>query len=64
MAGMKWWGWGDEGVSFTHEDKPDFRPFVKRHLELDVARATSRPVAFDELRVAEPSLEPALRAAL
>ena len=54
MAGMKWWGWGDEGVSFTHDDKPDFPPFVRRHLDLDVARATSRPVAFDELPVAAP----------
>ena len=61
---MKWWGWGDEGVSFTHEDKPDFRPFVKQQLDLDVASATSRPVAFDELRIAEPVLTPALRGAL
>ena len=64
MAGMKWWGWGDERVSFTHEDKPDFRPFVKRHLDLDVARATSRPVAFDELRIPEPLLSADMRAAL
>jgi alkyldihydroxyacetonephosphate synthase len=21
---MKWWGWGVEGVSFHHEDKPAF----------------------------------------
>jgi alkyldihydroxyacetonephosphate synthase len=62
--GMKWWGWGDEGVSFTHEDKPGFRPFVKRHLELDVARDTSPPVAFDDLPIPEPSLTPGLRVAL
>jgi alkyldihydroxyacetonephosphate synthase len=64
MAGMKWWGWGDEGVSFTHEDKPDFRPFVKRHLELDVAEVTSRPIALGGVRIPEPSLTPALAAAL
>jgi alkyldihydroxyacetonephosphate synthase len=61
---MKWWGWGDEGVSFTHEDKPDLGPFIKRHLDLDVERPTARPVAFDDLAVPEPSLAPGLRVAL
>jgi alkyldihydroxyacetonephosphate synthase len=61
---MKWWGWGLEGVSFTHEDKPDIGPFIKRALELDVERVTSRPVAFDDLHVPEPSLAPDLRADL
>ena len=23
---MKWWGWGIEGVSFHHENKPAFGP--------------------------------------
>ena len=64
MGAMKWWGWGDEGVSFSHEDKPDLGPFIKRHLELDVERVTSRPVAFGELDVPDPVLPPALRVAL
>ena len=64
MAAMKWWGWGDEGVSFTHEDKPALGPFLRRHLDLDVSRVTSGPAAFDGLRVPEPSLSPQLRAAL
>ena len=64
MAAMKWWGWGDEGVSFTHDDKPDLGPFIKRHLELDIERVTSRPVAFGELDVPDPVLPPALRVAL
>ncbi|MCW3046310.1 MAG: linked oxidase domain protein [Solirubrobacterales bacterium] len=61
---MKWWGWGHEGVSFTHEDKPDIGPFIKRALELDVERVTSRPVAFDDLDVPEPAIATDLRAAL
>jgi len=24
MQHMKWWGWGEEGVSFRHDDKPAF----------------------------------------
>ena len=35
-GGMKWWGWGDDDVAFTHEDKPELAPFVLRHLSLDV----------------------------
>ena len=33
---MKWWGWGVEGVSFHHENKPAFRPFVINAIDLDV----------------------------
>ena len=61
---MKWWGWGDEGVSFTHEDKPALGPFLERHLDIDVSRAVSRPTAFDALQIPEPSLAPDLAAAL
>jgi alkyldihydroxyacetonephosphate synthase len=64
MAGMKWWGWGDEGVSFTHTDKPALAPFIKLHLGLDVEAETSRPVAFGDLRIPDSSLEPSLRSAL
>src|SRR5215212_2555908 len=58
-GGMKWWGWGLDGVAFTHEDKPELRGFIQRVLALDVARPTTRPVAF-----AEPALGDALRGAL
>jgi alkyldihydroxyacetonephosphate synthase len=61
---MKWWGWGDEGVAFTHTDKPALAPFIKRHLGLDVEGPTARPVAFDDLRIPEPSMAPDLQAAL
>jgi alkyldihydroxyacetonephosphate synthase len=64
-AAMKWWGWGDEGVAFTHEDKPAFAPFVREHMGVDVERAAgSRPVAFGDLEIPEPRLDGALRAAL
>ena len=45
---MKWWGWGDEDVEFTHEDKPELGPFLQRHLEIDVSRVSSPHVGFDE----------------
>jgi len=64
MAAMKWSGWGDDDVSFTHEDKPALGPFLLRALDLDVTRGAARPAAFDGLSVPEPSLSPDLSAAL
>jgi alkyldihydroxyacetonephosphate synthase len=61
---MKWWGWGEEGVEFTHADKPALAPFIKRHLGLDVERGATRPVAFEDLSIPEPSWAPELQAAL
>jgi len=61
---MKWWGWGDEDVAFTHDDKPDLGPFLQRHLEIDVSRVSSPRAAFDELRMPEPILPAALRGEL
>jgi alkyldihydroxyacetonephosphate synthase len=64
MAAMKWSGWGEEGVSFTHEDKPALAPFLRRHLDLDVTAVVSRANAFQDLRVAEPAWSPSLAEAL
>ncbi len=64
MAAMRWSGWGDDDVSFTHEDKPALGPFLRRHLDLDVTRPASRSVAFEDLGVPEPSLPADLAAAL
>ena len=62
--GMKWWGWGDEGVGFTHEDKPDLGPFIKHHIDLDVDQVAAERVAFEDLPIPKPSLPPSLRVAL
>jgi alkyldihydroxyacetonephosphate synthase len=63
MATMKWWGWGEEGVEFTHEDKPGLAPFVAEVLGLQVGAPTDAPVRFEDLRIPEPSLPDGLRAA-
>jgi alkyldihydroxyacetonephosphate synthase len=64
MAAMKWWGWGVDGVEFTHEDKPGLAPFIKEVLGLEIGRATSAPAHFENLCVPEPSLPSGLRAGL
>src|SRR5215213_6141428 len=61
---MKWWGWGEEGVAFSHEDKPSFRPFLLEHLGIDVEKTSARPPAFGDLDVPEPALSDDLRGAL
>ena len=61
---MKWWGWGDDGVSFSHDDKPGFKPFLGKHLGIDVDKTSARHLAFDELDVPAPELSADLRAAL
>jgi alkyldihydroxyacetonephosphate synthase len=61
---MKWWGWGEEDVAFTHDDKPGFGPFIREALGIDVERTSARPPAFRDLDVPEPQLEDGLRAAL
>jgi alkyldihydroxyacetonephosphate synthase len=64
MGQMKWWGWGDEDVAFSHDDKPELPGFLKRVLDIDVNGATSAPVPFAALRIPEPALPGGLRAAL
>ena len=48
---MKWWGWGDESTAFTDADKPELRPFIRRHLATDIAEATGAPVTFAALPI-------------
>ena len=63
-APMKWWGWGEESVSFTHEGKPELAPFIERHLKLDVRRPGTPPLAFEALEISAPVLSAPLRARL
>src|SRR4029078_5717797 len=64
MSRMKWWGWGDEEIAFTHEDKPELGPFIERFIDVRVDHLASRPCGFADLAVPAPALAPDLRAAL
>ena len=61
---MKWWGWGLEGAQFTHEDKPELAPFIRKVLGVDVGRATTAPIRWADLDVPVPTLPDGLRVAL
>jgi alkyldihydroxyacetonephosphate synthase len=64
MPAMKWWGWGQEGVEFSHEDKPALAPFIEQAIGVDVRRKTAAPVPFEALPVREPKLPTNLRQGL
>ncbi len=61
---MKWWGWGAEDVSFSHEGKPELAPFIERVLGLDVRRPGASAIAFGDLEIPTSQLRPGLRADL
>jgi alkyldihydroxyacetonephosphate synthase len=61
---MKWWGWGEDGVAFHHDDKPGFAPFVRKVIGVDVDAAPAPIPGFDSLRVPEPALPPDLHVEL
>jgi alkyldihydroxyacetonephosphate synthase len=61
---MKWWGWGVEGVSFHHENKPAFRPFVINAIDLDVNTTPAAPMALDDLAIPAPLIGDQLLAEL
>ena len=50
MAAMKWWGWGHEGVEFTHEDKPALAPFILEAIGVDVRSKRGRAAAIRPAR--------------
>jgi alkyldihydroxyacetonephosphate synthase len=56
MAAMKWWGWGHEGVEFTHEDKPALGPFIREAIGVDVRSTAAPPLRFDQLEIPDPAL--------
>jgi alkyldihydroxyacetonephosphate synthase len=56
MAAMKWWGWGHEGVEFTHEDKPALGPFIREAIGVDVRSTAAPPRRFDQLEIPDPTL--------
>lgn len=64
MQHMKWWGWGDEAVTFTHVDKPDLGPFVYDKIGMDLDAPSAPLVDFDALPIDEPTVNIGLDAAL
>lgn len=58
---QKWWGWGEEGISFSHADKPKFAPFVLDKLGVDINQPAPGVTPLAELEVPASQLSDALR---
>lgn len=64
VAHMKWYGWGVEGVSFHHEDKPALAEFVQRVVGVDLHQPAPGPLELSDLPVAPSRIGADLRADL
>jgi alkyldihydroxyacetonephosphate synthase len=64
MKHMKWWGWGEEGISFRYDDKPAFAAFLRSAIALDVTREPRVVSNFDTLRIPPSSVSDELRRSL
>ena len=47
---MKWWGWGDEDVTFSDADKPKLWPYLRGELGLEDEHLTP-PVSLEEINL-------------
>lgn len=61
---MKWWGWGVEGVAFHHDDKPNFAPFVRKAVGLDLSQPAGSPPELADLKVPRTKALAPIRKAL
>ena len=61
MKHMKWWGWGEEGISFRHDDKPAFAAFVKTAIDIDVTKGPAAVSDLNSLSVPCSAAPPDLR---
>ena len=47
---QKWWGWGEEGVFFNYQNKPDFAPFVDHAIGVKLRPRQRDTVDFAEVQ--------------
>lgn len=60
---MKWWGWGDEKLTFPMQDKPNLWPWIRAKLGVTADQPTP-PVARDAVRLPPSRLGVEFREAL
>jgi len=61
---MKWWGWGADGVSFRHRDKPAFADFLRDAIDIDVTREPTTVPDFNRFLFPASAVSLRLRSAL
>jgi len=61
---MKWWGWGEQEISWSHDDKPSLGPFVRERIGIDLDQPPAPLIELDQLKVPDPALDDVLLKAL
>ena len=61
---QKWWGWGQDGIEFSYDDKPKFADFILKNVGVDVTSAAFARPDFDALVVPDPNIRPAFKKTL
>ena len=61
---MKSWGWGEEGVSFRHDDKPALAQFIKDVIGIDVTLPAVSVRNLDSFPLPAPCAPPGLQDSL
>ena len=61
---QKWWGWGEEGLSYHYEDKPKFAPFVMKMVGVDINKPVQTVPPFSSLQVPPSQLSDELHTQL
>ncbi len=61
---QKWWGWGEEGITFNFANKPKFPGFVMDRVGIDVTTPAQGVPPFSEMDVPDTQLKPDLEAKL
>src|SRR2546428_1368474 len=64
MKHMKWWGWGDERISFRHDDKPAFAAFIKKVIDIDITKPPLAVADLESFVIPPSSAPPDLRESL
>ena len=64
MKHMKSWGWGEEGVSFRHDDKPALAQFIKDVIGIDVTLPAVSVRNLDSFPLPAPCAPPGLQDSL
>lgn len=53
---QKWWGWGVDGIAFSHQNRPNMAPFVMDKVGIDIHVPGTPPPEFANLPVPATSL--------
>lgn len=61
---MKWWGWGEEAISFHHDDKPALGAFVLDKVGIDLESRTAGQPDFGALDITAAQVTDSLQAGL